>query len=265
MRGMDPRLRAFRDTGVVVLDGIYSPSLIDTVREAYDRELDRFIASRGGLGALEGRTFGKNHIGFFPPLHAPIGAGEIVAHPAVVELLAALLGEDLHCSFVHTNTAMPGSLTQPVHRDLQPLFGAELPVAHPVTSIVVNIPLCDFTPENGSTEYWPGTHLVVDRDAEEGKRLDERVASLPSRRMNMPVGSVALRDLRVWHRGVPNATDQRRTMFAIVYQRAFLTYAPITVPRTTWESWPETARRIFRRSRVVDDRDHRPITWEEMR
>ena len=54
-------------------------------------------------------------------------------------------------------------------------------------------------------------------------------------------------------------------MFAIVYQRAFLSYIPITVPRTTWESRPEAARRIFRRSKVVEDSAHRPITWEEMR
>ena len=248
---MDAALRSIRDTGVAMLEGVYSLFFIRKVREAYDRGLDKFIASKGGLGALDGKTFGKNHIGFFPPLHVPIGAAEMVAHPEVVRLLTALLGDDVHCSFVHTNTAMPGSLTQPLHRDQQPLFGTELPVAHPVTSIVVNIPLCDFTPENGSTEYWPGTHLIVDTNPEDGKRLEERVASISSRRLNMPVGSVALRDLRVWHRGVPNVTDQLRTMFAIVYQRAFLSYIPITVPRTTWESRPEAARRIFRRSKVV--------------
>jgi hypothetical protein len=262
---LDAALRTFRDTGVLVLEGLYEPSFINTVRAAYEAELDRYLASKGGLAALEGKTFGKNHIGFFPPLHLPLGSADLVAHPAVVRLLTALLGEDLHCSFVHTNTAMPGSLTQSLHRDQQHLFGAEHPAPLPVTSIVLNIPLCDFTPENGSTEYWPGTHLVVDNAPGDGKLLEKRAEALPSRRLNMKVGSAALRDLRVWHRGVPNTTDQPRTMYAIVYQRAFLSYVPITVPRSSWETWPEQARRIFRRSSVVADKDHRPVTWEEMR
>ena len=38
----------------------------------------------------------------------------------------------------------------------------ELGMALPVTRIVVNIPLIDFTLENGCTEIWPGSHLIVD-------------------------------------------------------------------------------------------------------
>ena len=263
--GIQEELRMFRDTGVLVLEDLYPSAFIATLREAYERELGKYLEARGGLVALEGKTFGRNHIGFFPPLAGPLGAEDLVAHPRVVALLDALLGEDLHCSFVHTNTAMPGSGTQTVHRDQQHLFGTEQTTPHPVTSIVVNVPLCDFTPENGSTEYWPGTHLIVDTRAEDGGSLDDRVAGIPSARLNVRLGSVALRDLRVWHRGVPNRTARPRTMYAIVYQRAFLTYAPITVPRSTWESWTGTARRIFRRSRVVEDAEHRPLTWEEMK
>ncbi|MEE2657940.1 MAG: phytanoyl-CoA dioxygenase family protein [Candidatus Latescibacterota bacterium] len=28
----------------------------------------------------------------------------------------------------------------------------------PVFKIVIKIPLCDYTAENGATEFWPGTH-----------------------------------------------------------------------------------------------------------
>ena len=38
-----------------------------------------------------------------------------------------------------------------------------------------------------------------------------------------------------------------------------------TVPRSTWDSWPDQARNIFRRARVVGDAEHRLLTWEEMR
>ena len=28
--------------------------------------------------------------------------------------------------------------------------------------MIIHIPLVDFTEENGSTEVWPGTHLITD-------------------------------------------------------------------------------------------------------
>ncbi|MDX1933317.1 MAG: phytanoyl-CoA dioxygenase family protein [Capsulimonadales bacterium] len=258
-------VRLFRDTGIVLVPGIYEPTFLESVRAAYEIELDRYLEGKGGLEALEGKTFGKNHIGFFPPLFPPVADNRIIAHPVVVQLLKALLGDDLQCSFFHTNTAMPDSGIQPIHRDQQPLFRTEMSAAHPVSHIVLNIPLCEFSVANGSTEYWPGTHLIVDRRAEDAGRLEERAAHLPSVRLNMPLGSFALRDLRAWHRGMPNLADYPRTMFAIVYQREFVTYVPTTVPRSTWESWSEDARRIFRRNRVVEDADHRSLTWEEMR
>lgn len=258
-------IRTFRDTGIIAIAGAYEPSFIAEVRKSYESNLAKFIEARGGLPAFEGKTFGKNHIGFFPPLFAPIADGSIAAHPIAVHLLTSILGADLQCSFFHANTAMPESGTQPVHRDQQHLFRTEMGFAHPTSHIVLNIPLCDFSVANGSTEYWPGTHLVVDSKPEEGKNLDERASRLPSTRLNMPVGSFALRDLRAWHRGMPNLADYPRTMFAIVYQREFITYVPTTIPESTWESWPESAKHIFRRNKVVADSEHRSLTWEEMR
>lgn len=257
-------VRTFRDAGVVVLEDVYDPEFIAEVRAACETELDRYIAARGGLDALEGKTFGKHHIGFFPPLTLPLADPRIAAPPLAVQIMTALLGPDLQCSFYHTNTALPGSGMQSVHRDSGSLFGVEMSLPHPVTALVLNIPLCDFTEENGSTEYWPGTHLIVDTAPEEAKALEARAEIMASRRLNMPVGSFALRDLRVWHRGMPNAADYPRTMFAIVYQRGWLASRPITIPQSTWKAWPETARHIFRRNTVVPDEEHRPLTWEEL-
>ena len=257
-------VRTFRDTGLVVIGNAFDPAFLLDVRAAYEVELARYVAARGGLAALDGKTFGKNHVGFFPSVTLPMADGQIVAHPIATQLLVHFLGADLQSSFFHTNTAYPESGTQPVHRDAQPLFRTEMGVPHPPASIVLNVPLCDFTVANGSTEYWPGTHLIVDSTPDEGKSLEARAATLPSIRLDMPLGSFALRDLRAWHRGMPNIADYTRTMYAIVYQREFLTYVPTTIPRTTWESWSETARHIFRRNRVVEDSKHQSLTWEDL-
>jgi ectoine hydroxylase-related dioxygenase (phytanoyl-CoA dioxygenase family) len=263
--GADSRakaLRTFRDVGFVVLENAFDLDFIADVRAAYDVELEKYLASRGGMDGLEGKTFGTNHIGFFPALFAPIADARIAAHPIAVQLMKELLGPNLHCSFYHTNTAYPGSGYQPIHRDTPPLFFRhEMNVPHPVTSLVLNVPLCDFTEENGSTEVWPGTHLIVDDGPEDGRELEERAAQLASVRTNIPVGSLILRDLRTWHRGVPNNADYPRTMLAIVYQRNGFPAKPTTIPKSTWESWPEMARHIFRNNPVVKDTEHKPQTW----
>lgn len=254
-------LRTFRDVGYVVVEDAYTPSFIRQVKAAYDEQLEQHITSRGGEAGLEGKTFGKNHIGFFPQMFAPVADSIVVAHPIAVQIMTALLGKDFHSSFFHTNTALPGSGYQAIHRDTLPLFNrAEFGTATPVFTLVLNIPLCDFTPENGSTEVWPGTHLIVD-DPDDKRPLEDRAVNLPSARTNVPAGSFVLRDMRMWHRGVPNTSDSPRTMFALVYHRQWIADETIGIPQTTWENWSDAARHIFRKNRVTPDEEHRARRW----
>ena len=254
-------VRTFRDTGIVTFENAFDVPFIESVRAAYEAELVEFLAAKGGLAGMEGKTFGRNHIGFFPEWRAPLADAQIVAHSIAVQVMAALLGKNLVCSFYNTNTAFPDSGTQPIHRDTQPLFGTEFNAPTPPTHIVLNIPLCDFSLANGSTEYWPGTHLIVDAAPEENRNLEARAQAYPSVRLNMPMGSFALRDLRAWHRGMPNLADYPRTMLAIVYQREWVAADTVTIPQSTWDAWPETARRIFRNNPVVSDAEYKPRTW----
>ena len=253
--------RTFRDVGYVVIDNVYSSDFIAEVKAAYNVQLEAYIQSRGGIDALNGKTFGKNHIGFFPQMFAPIADTQIVAHPVAVQVLNALLGKDFHSSFFHTNTALPGSGYQPIHRDTLPLFSRdELAAATPAYTLVLNIPLCDFTLENGSTEVWPGTHLIVD-DSDDKRPLEERAALLPSARTNVPAGCLVLRDMRMWHRGVPNNSTNPRTMFALVYHRKWIADETISIPQTTWDSWSDDARHIYRKNHVITDVEHIARRW----
>jgi len=247
-------VRSLRDSGLVVLDDVYTAGWIAELRAAYDEQLDRHIAAKGGVDGINRRSFGHSHIGMFLPMVAPFSDPQVVAHPIVVQLLEQVLGADFRCSFYHSNTSYPGSGVQPIHRDSQPLFGLEHGVAHPAVTIVLNIPLCDFTEQNGSTEVWPGTHLIVDAAAEDTKALEDRATGLASIRTNVPAGSIVVRDMRVWHRGMPNNASYARTMLAIVYRRGWFLGATTTdIPRTTWEALPERARHIFRDNPIVED------------
>jgi ectoine hydroxylase-related dioxygenase (phytanoyl-CoA dioxygenase family) len=243
--------RTLHDAGLVVLEGVYKRAWVARLRAAFDAELERYIAQKGGMEAINAKSFGKNHIGMHPPIVPPFSDPAIVANPIAVQVMESALGKDLQCSYYHTNTAYPGSGYQPIHRDNPPLFGTEWAVPHPIVSLVLNVPLCDFTEENGSTEVWPGTHLTVENLPEEEPARAAWAAETPSRRMNIPAGSLVLRDLRLFHRGVPNRSHASRAMLAIVYTRGWLAQKPIDIPQTTWDRWPEKARHIFRKNTIV--------------
>ena len=142
----------------------------------------------------------------------------------------------------------------------------ELGIALPVTRIVVNIPLIDFTLENGCTEIWPSSHLIVDpvtTPETEDEALfrdyhacsEERGATLPSVRMVMPAGSVVVRDMRCWHRAMPNYTDQVRPMTAMVYfhrlhnvlgAQGAIERRGCGISDTVWQQFAERSQQIYR-------------------
>ncbi|MBT5830691.1 MAG: hypothetical protein HOH77_10905, partial [Candidatus Latescibacteria bacterium] len=80
---------------------------------------------------------------------------------------------------------------------------------------VVNVFPMDVYEDNGCTEIWPGSHRVsgVITDA----LVEARSAEVPPIPAVAPKGSVIVRDLRLWHRGVPNTSDEFRHMIAMIH------------------------------------------------
>lgn len=89
------------------------------------------------------------------------------------------------------------------------------------------------TPENGSTEVWLGTHTDAGLHVQEGlhgERASGRIkpTELEKRRLDrppcqpvVPKGSLVVRDLRLWHAGVGNQTEDPRVMLAMSKFRFF--------------------------------------------
>ena len=232
-------LRQVRDAGYVILERTMDRAWCETMRAAWDGHIDGRFA--GDLLSMP----------YIDPL--------AIENPWAVQILDATLGEDFFAKLpYHCNSTAPDwPDTQVIHRDQLHLF-PDLPLALPPHMMVVHIPLVDFTDENGSTELWPGTHLVTDVGAEidphdvgRAGGLEMRAESIPSVRANMPAGSTLVRDMRVWHRAMPNRTDQRRTMLSLVYHRYFPTLgyqskAADPLPDEVVERLSERARQIFR-------------------
>ena len=210
-------VEAIRVHGYVVLENIIAHEHLDILRERMDADSQRLIKAQkwGGAGGLKG------HLQQGPPPFAPYIFRDIVANPYVIQVTKVLLGPGLYNNFYNGNTNCPGSTTQPLHRDADHLW-LDQEIAHPTTQVVVNVSPQETTEENGSVELWPGTHLDVS-----GRRIDaEQEAArrdiCPPVRGNAKKGSALIRDMRVWHRGVPNSSDTPRHMIAMIHRVEWL-------------------------------------------
>lgn len=107
--------------------------------------------------------------------------------------------------------------------------------------VIANIPLCPFNPSTGATEFWLGTHahttgsdqIPVTEDSTLANATlyigepsaDVKPEVLEARRSVRPPvqpvcekGDICLRDLRTWHAGMPNESENYRIMLALGYQ-----------------------------------------------
>lgn len=224
-------VRAVREAGFVVLESVLSKDWCEKMRQAWDGML------------YEDKRGDRLKMPFMDPL--------AIENPWGVQIMEEVMGKDLWGTLPYwTNAARPGEGIQEVHRDTRQLF----PDVHfplPTHNLIIHIPLVDFTEENGSTEVWPGTHLIADMDIGDSRnpQMEARSKTMPSIRANMPAGSVMVRDMRVWHRRMPNKTNRVRTMLSLVYWRYMLAYPQLkfnTLPKETGELMSERARQLYR-------------------
>ena len=105
---------------------------------------------------------------------------------------------------------------------------------------IANIPLCPTSIENGATEFWLGSHAhtsnhdqivatspdqvtahylmgeplpAITDEAREARRLIR-----PPVQQTCSAGDIMIRDIRLWHAGMPNETGSHRIMLGLGYQ-----------------------------------------------
>jgi ectoine hydroxylase-related dioxygenase (phytanoyl-CoA dioxygenase family) len=100
--------------------------------------------------------------------------------------------------------------------------------------IIANVPLVDFSPQNGSTEFWLGSHQSTTGAEQEFRPSGHPLGPYDTfikeefvearRKVRPPIqtvlsrGDITLRDLRLYHAGMPNPSDGHRIMLALGYQ-----------------------------------------------
>jgi hypothetical protein len=210
-------LASIRTHGAAIVTGAVDLEHCDVLRDVMTADLDAAARYPCALDV-------PGHLQHNPPPRARDIHADIIANPIAVSIARALMGR-VRLALYTGNTMLPHTTRQqPVHWDEAQLWPA-LEHAPPCASLVVNIPLVDVTLANGALEVWPGTHLDV-RSSEQDPNsllvpeawLDARRLECPPVRLPMPKGALLFRDLRLWHRGTTNSTNEARPMLAVAYQ-----------------------------------------------
>ncbi len=233
-----------RVNGYSVIEEFYEKDTIRQWHEAYLKLFQPFVEKT--------RTTNSNgHYRMDLPFEAPFVEEELVAHPMVLQVMEALLGEDCICQYLASNTCLPGSGYQDIHSDLHPLY-PEADITLPPAAIVLNIALVDFREDNGPTEIWPGgTHLIPE-SMNRPELITETAQRMESIHITMPAGSISMRDLRMWHRGVPNHSNEPRPMISIVYFRHWFGAEPLCIPKERYEGFAPSVKRLFRKAMFIE-------------
>jgi hypothetical protein len=172
-----------------------------------------------------------------PPPFPPYLFADILLNPYAIAVTSAVLGPGLKNVMYGGNTALPSDQRQPVHSDVGHLWPVSiLESPHPPAQLVINVLTVDVSPENGATEIWPGTHRepgvgIGDEIEIAADLLAARRAVSPPIQPTFRRGSMLIRDIRLWHAGMPNHTSEPRPMIAMIHTSGWLdTGRPLLFP-----------------------------------
>lgn len=218
--GLEDNIAELETQGLTVVppEKVAAPEFIDRLRSA----TIRFIEERDGrpLDLVTGETHRNQILGdyHYLILHDPVFQ-EMLYQPAAVTLLDYLLGES---SIVHANSALckgphdeliPGSdLVLPLHSDSQLLPGPFHPFAEFAN---VTWTLSEYSWENGSLAYVPGSHLLC-RHPMPGEGVDQAVA------VEAPAGSIICWHGNTWHGAFRRRTPGLRLSIGSIFSRPYM-------------------------------------------
>jgi ectoine hydroxylase-related dioxygenase (phytanoyl-CoA dioxygenase family) len=206
---LDAAVRALRDDGFVVIENAVDTAHIDAVYAAMVEDINSVRRQKGEFPGFSN----------VPARRTPdLLFKDILMNPIAEQIMTALMGGRIQCGMYSSNVTMPGTGDQKLHVDMAPLKEGDN-LDYPCNCVVMNVPLVEFTLENGATEIWPGTHKIP-RDIGEfwlSQHLQNcRRPVRPPERATIKKGSFLIRDIRLWHRGTPNQTDIIRPMIAMI-------------------------------------------------
>lgn len=263
---VDDAVRLFRRDGFVVVLDALTPDQLDRLKRGCDREIRNILAldrhrlgNRGSHRYSFGASSLSRHL-----LHLPEWS-MLIDLPTITPIVSAIFGaDDYQLRGGGGDFCLPGAVEyQPLHSDIgdrrshTTRSGRVVRAGSfhdpsgrfsvrdlPVPAVTANFLTVDFTPVNGPTRQIPGTQNT----REPIPSLDQEPEWMRlSTVCPAPAGSALVRDVRAWHGGTPNLSDEPRAIPNVEY------WAPwyrepnmMSLPQDVWRGLSDHGRRISR-------------------
>ena len=241
--------------GFVVLENAVPIDLVDDLNQDLLDVIDRLLKTDAEKTEVNTTAFRKNRIRMDLPFRDPYIHPQIITNAFAMPILERIIGDDCRMFYFSVDAPMPGSDYQTVHGDYAPFF-PESDMIVPITGLVVNYPLVDVNEKNGPLETWPSTHLTPEKFYT-GNHVQEAAKTLAPVKMLTPRGALIIRDVRMWHRGTPNVSNEIRPNMALIYGRtwwdgAFYPQDSLGISQQAFAGLSDRAKALFRFEKLVD-------------
>jgi len=177
----------------------------------------RVIAEQMAATPLEKANRGFARYSFGPQLHH-VEWRQLVDLPTVLPILERIWNSsDFTCMGAGGDYSAPGSEIQPLHSDIGDFLNDPLGQVTvrdlPTPFIVVNFLMVAFQELNGAIRFVPGTQ----RSRSPIPSLEEEPERMRRAILCAPAGTAVIRDVRCWHGGTANRSDEIRPMTSVGY------------------------------------------------
>ena len=248
---VDAAVRIFRRDGFVVVRDVLTPDQARFLRRGCEREAEALVAedpNRDGNRGTNRYSWGGASL-----TNSLLHREEwvmLVDLPTLTPIVTSIFGSsDYHVRRAAGDFSLPGAMYQRLHADIGDQVGGffdprgilsirDLPC--PVISC--NFLVQDFTKINGPTRQIRGTQNSRERIPE---LAEEPLWMKYSTVCPAPAGSVMIRDIRAWHGGTPNLSNEMRAIPNVAFLAPwFRLRRPPSMPREMFDLLSEHGRRV---------------------
>ncbi len=203
----------FHRDGFVAIAGALSPEQLALAQAGARRVAQEQMAAT----PLEKGNRGYARYSFGQQIHHPEWA-QLIALPTVLPVLEAIWKSRLFvCMGGGGDYAAPGARIQHLHSDVADWLSDPLGQVNifdlPAPFIVINFLMTEFKEVNGAIRFVPGTQRTRLRPPP----LEEEPAHWKRSIACAPAGTALVRDVRCWHGGTANNSDELRIMTSAGY------------------------------------------------